>query len=60
MGTFANIDSPDEMALNVAFHQGLHCSLCQNQSSETEIQYYVQAIITRDPQNIQKIILTVL
>ena len=25
---------------NLAFHQGLHCLIGQNQSSEKEIQYY--------------------
>ena len=25
LGTFANSEDQDEMQLNVAFHQGLHC-----------------------------------
>ena len=25
MSTFANSEDPDEMQLNAAFHQGLHC-----------------------------------
>ena len=25
MGTFTNIEDPDEMQRNAAFHQGLHC-----------------------------------
>ena len=34
MGTLANSEDPDGMPHNVAFHQGLHCMLWQNQSSE--------------------------
>ena len=37
MGTLLNSEDPDEMPHNVAFHQGLHCLLRQNQSSEKEI-----------------------
>ena len=37
MGTLTNSDDPDEMPHNGAFHQGLHCLLRQNQSSEKEI-----------------------
>ena len=47
-GTLANCEDPDEMPHNVAFHQGLHCLLRQNQSSETEIQKFLE-IITYDP-----------
>ena len=31
MGTLANSEDPDEMQLNAAFQQGLHCLLIQNQ-----------------------------
>ena len=37
MGTLANSEDPDEMLHNAAFHQGLHCLLRQNRSSEKEI-----------------------
>ena len=37
MGTLAKIEDPDEMLHKVAFHQGLHCLLIQNRSSEKEI-----------------------
>ena len=37
MGTLANSEDPDKMPHYVAFHQGLHCVLKQNQSSEKEI-----------------------
>ena len=40
MGTLANSEDPDEMLHNAAFHQGLHCLLRQNWSSEKEIQYF--------------------
>ena len=33
-GTLASSEDPDEMLHNAAFHQGLHCFLRQNQSSE--------------------------
>ena len=33
----ANSEDPDEMPHKVAFHQGLHCILKQNGSSEKEI-----------------------
>ena len=39
-GTIANSEDPDEMQHNAAFHQGLHCLLRQNQSSEREMQYF--------------------
>ena len=43
-----NSEDPDEMPQNAAFHQGLHCLLRQNPSSERKIQYF-QEIITYDP-----------
>ena len=48
MGTLTNSEDPDEMQHNAAFHQGLHCLLRQNRSSEKEIQYFLE-IITCDP-----------
>ena len=36
-GYLANSEDPDEMPHHVAFHQGLHCVLRQNQSSEEDI-----------------------
>ena len=33
-GTLASSEDPDEMPHYAAFHQGLHCLLRQNQSSE--------------------------
>ena len=48
MGILANSVDPDEMPQNVAFHQGLHCLLRQNLSSEKEVQYSLE-IITCDP-----------
>ena len=47
MGTFANIDDPDEMPHNSASHQGLHCLQGQNRSLDKEI-YFLEAI-TCDP-----------
>ena len=44
MGTLANSEDPDEMLHNAAFHQGLHCLLRQNQSSEKEIQHFLEII----------------
>ena len=38
MSTLANSEDPGEMPHNAAFHQGLHCLLGQNLSSEKEIQ----------------------
>ena len=46
--TVTNSEDPDEMHLNVAFHQGPHCLLRQKQSSEKEIQFYFE-MITCDP-----------
>ena len=37
MDTLANIEDPDEMQHNAAFHLGLHCLLRLKQSSGTEI-----------------------
>ena len=31
---------PDEVPQNAAFHQGLHCLMWQNQSSDKELQYF--------------------
>ena len=39
MGTLENSEDPDEMLQIAAFHQGLHCLLRQNQSSENKIKY---------------------
>ena len=36
-GTLAKSEDPDETRNNAAFHQGLHCSLRQNRSSEKKI-----------------------
>ena len=41
-GTLANSDEPDEMPHIAAFHQGLHCLLGQNQSSEKEIKSFFE------------------
>ena len=48
MPTLANNEDLDEMPHNTAFHQDLHCLLRQKQSSEKEIQFYLE-IITCDP-----------
>ena len=37
MSTLSNSEDSDEMPHNAAFHQGLHCLLRQNRSSEKEI-----------------------
>ena len=39
MGTLSNSEHQDDSA---AFHEGLHCLLRQNQSSEKEIQYCLE------------------
>ena len=39
MGTLANSEDPDEMQLNAAFHQGLHCLLRLKQPSVIEIHH---------------------
>ena len=36
MGTLAIREDPDEMPYNVAFHQGLHCLLRNEQCSGTQ------------------------
>ena len=48
MGTLTISEDPDKMPHNAAFHQGMHCLLRPNQSSEKEIQYFLE-IITCDP-----------
>ena len=40
MDALANSEDPDEMLLNAAFHQGLHCLLRQDRSSELKIQFF--------------------
>ena len=42
--TVTNSEGPDEMSKNAAFHQGPHCLLRQEQSSEKEIQFYLEII----------------
>ena len=37
MDTMTNSEDPDEMPHKAAFHQGLHCLLRQNRSSEIEM-----------------------
>ena len=49
MGTLTNREDTDEMPQNVAFHLGLHCLQRQNQSSEKEMQSFLEKIITYDP-----------
>ena len=44
MTTLANSIIPDEMPHNVAFYQGLHCSLRQKLSSEKEMQFHLEII----------------
>ena len=46
MVNFANSEDPDEMPHNAAFHQGLHCFLRQNLSSEVK---YFLTFITSSP-----------
>ena len=38
-GTLVNREDPDEMPLHVPFHQGLHCLINKNRSSEKDVQY---------------------
>ena len=52
MGTFANSEDLDEMPQNVAFHEGMHYLLRQNQYSETEV-YFNFEILTCDPLHVQ-------
>ena len=47
-GYFSNSEDPDEMPHNAALHQGLHCLLRQNRSSEKELKYILE-IITYGP-----------
>ena len=51
MDTLTNNEDPDEIRLNAAFHLGLHCLHSQNESSEKEIQYFLE-IITCNPLHI--------
>ena len=37
-GTMANSEDPDELMIEAVFHQGLHCLLRRNPSSEKKIQ----------------------
>ena len=39
MGSLVDIEDPDEMQLNAAFHQGMHCLLRLIQPSGTEIHH---------------------
>ena len=48
--SLTNSEDPDEMPYNVAFHQGLHCTLRQKLSSEKEMQFNLE-IITCDTSN---------
>ena len=47
MCTSANSEDPDVKVYYAAFHQGLHCELRLNQSSDKEMQYFFE-IITCD------------
>ena len=49
-GTLANSEDTDEMQLNAAFHQGLHCLLSLKQPSGTEIYHNIETA-TCDPIN---------
>ena len=44
MSSLANREDPDEMPHDVTFHQGLHCLLGQNPTSEKEIQFFFKKI----------------
>ena len=48
MGTLANSEDSDEILFNAAFHQGLHCFIRQNHSSEKEIMTCDPLIYTMD------------
>ena len=48
MGTYANIEDPDEMLHNAAFHWGLHCLLRQNNFRERNTLFFGE-IVTCDP-----------
>ena len=41
-GSLANNEDPDEMTHNGAFHQGPHCLIRQNRSSEKRIQQFFE------------------
>ena len=45
MGTLANSENPAEMLHAAAFHQGLHCLLKQNRSSEKATHFFLKFII---------------
>ena len=51
MCTLANSEDPDETPHDVAFHQGLHCLLRQNDLHRKKYIYFVN--ITCDPSFIQ-------
>ena len=42
MGTFTNIEDPDEMPHNAAFHQGLHCLLRLKRSSDKTYNIFLE------------------
>ena len=46
MGTIADSENPDEMPHYVAFHQGLHCLIRQNQSLEKDFLKIFSSIYT--------------
>ena len=46
-GTLANSEDPDEMPNDATFHQGLHCLLRQNQSSEKEYIFFESLPVTQ-------------
>ena len=48
------------MSHKAAFHQGLHCLLRQNRSSEKEIRFLFEITATCNPLNIQCTILTLM
>ena len=50
MGTFANIEDPDDMHPNAAFYQGMYCLLRLKQRSGTEIHHNLENP-TCDPLN---------
>ena len=45
MSTLANSEDRDEMPHDAAFHQGLHCLLRQEHSSEKKLQFHLEIII---------------
>ena len=42
MGTLANIEDPDEMQYDAAFHKGLRCKLKLKRLSETDLHYNLE------------------